>query len=206
MLQVRKKQTFGKIGKRKAEKMKLKEEKRRNHEAMQENRRRRKEEEANQRIREKEAQLEREEQEEQEAEEERQAEMEKKSKEDELYAQLRMGMCVDEQGNEEDDEPENNQLLQDFVAEIEREKVVHYQDLAVKFDMTIDRVVECIEGLVASGSLNGVFDERGKFFLITMEELDHLATFMKQRGRVSVGELTRECNRSIRLQRLESEG
>ena len=62
-----------------------------------------------------------------------------------------------------------------------------------------------VTGLVETKQLHGIFDERGKFVSINDEELDQLTTFIRQRGRVSISEVTRESNRRIRLSAKESQ-
>lgn len=52
---------------------------------------------------------------------------------------------------------------------------------------------------MADGTLSGIIDDRGKFIYITMEELQSVAKFMKQRGRVSIQELAESSNRLITL-------
>lgn len=45
----------------------------------------------------------------------------------------------------------------------------------------------------------GVIDDRGKFISITPEELDSVAHFIRQRGRVSITELAQASNSLINL-------
>lgn len=45
----------------------------------------------------------------------------------------------------------------------------------------------------------GVIDDRGKFIYITPEELNAVADFIRQRGRVSIAELARASNTLINL-------
>lgn len=45
----------------------------------------------------------------------------------------------------------------------------------------------------------GVIDDRGKFIFITPEELDSVAHFIRQRGRVSITELAQASNSLINL-------
>jgi uncharacterized protein (DUF2126 family) len=52
---------------------------------------------------------------------------------------------------------------------------------------------------MSEGRLSGVMDDRGKFIHITREEYESVAKFIKQRGRVSIGELVDSSNRLIRL-------
>lgn len=42
-------------------------------------------------------------------------------------------------------------------------------------------------------------DDRGKFIYITVEELESVAKFMKQHGRVSISDLAESSNRLINL-------
>lgn len=48
--------------------------------------------------------------------------------------------------------------------------------------------------------MTGVIDDRGKFIFISEEELKAVATFVRQRGRVSIAELASASNSLINLQ------
>lgn len=60
-------------------------------------------------------------------------------------------------------------------------------------------MIDRIDTLMEDGTLTGVLDDRGKFIYITMSELESVAKFIKQRGRVSIQELAESSNRLIRL-------
>jgi hypothetical protein len=47
--------------------------------------------------------------------------------------------------------------------------------------------------------LSGVVDDRGKFIYISPDELEAVAKFVKQRGRVSIAELAESSNKLINL-------
>jgi len=47
--------------------------------------------------------------------------------------------------------------------------------------------------------LPGVVDDRGKFIYISPDELEAVAKFVKQRGRVSIAELAESSNKLINL-------
>lgn len=51
----------------------------------------------------------------------------------------------------------------------------------------------------ADGILSGVIDDRGKFIYISKKELEAVAKFVKQRGRVSIAELAEHSNNLINL-------
>lgn len=57
-----------------------------------------------------------------------------------------------------------------------------------------------MQSLQESGEITGVVDDRGKFIHISMEELEAVAKFIKQRGRVAIAELVSSSNTLINLQ------
>lgn len=60
--------------------------------------------------------------------------------------------------------------------------------------------IDRVQRLKESGDLTGVIDDRGKFIFISEEELAAVATFIRQRGRVSIAELVSSSNSLINLQ------
>ena len=57
-----------------------------------------------------------------------------------------------------------------------------------------------MQKLQETGQLTGVVDDRGKFIYISQEELQAVARFIRQRGRVSLAELANSSNSLINLQ------
>ena len=49
------------------------------------------------------------------------------------------------------------------------------------------------------GTLTGVIDDRGKFIYISRDELEAVAKFIRQRGRVSIAELAESSNKLINI-------
>ena len=47
--------------------------------------------------------------------------------------------------------------------------------------------------------LTGVIDDRGKFIYISQEELEAVAKFIRQQGRVSIADLALNSNKLISL-------
>lgn len=74
------------------------------------------------------------------------------------------------------------------------------EDLSAKFSIKTVDAVERIKNLVADGQLTGVIDDRGKFIFISPEELQGVAKFINQRGRISVAELVEYSNQLIKLE------
>lgn len=56
-----------------------------------------------------------------------------------------------------------------------------------------------IADLQQAGALTGVADDRGKFIVIEPQELDAIADYLMQKGRISVRDLTRYANKIISL-------
>ena len=44
-----------------------------------------------------------------------------------------------------------------------------------------------------------MLDDRGKYIYLTNEELEAIVAYLEKKGRLSKSELTKECNRLIRL-------
>ncbi|XP_043288927.1 DDRGK domain-containing protein 1 [Venturia canescens] len=139
------------------------------------------------------------------AEELQKEEAEKKAREEierqkhEEYLEMKKAFSVEEEGFDENAEGDEEDLLQKFLQYIKQNKVVILEDLAAHFGIKTASVIERIQGLQASGSLTGVIDDRGKFIYISQSELEDVAKFVRQRGRVSITELAENSNRLINL-------
>ncbi|XP_033471617.2 DDRGK domain-containing protein 1 [Epinephelus lanceolatus] len=193
-------QTHAKVGAKKQKKLEEKQAKKAQREAEMEEREERK---RMQELREQERRQEdeRERQLEQKQEEdERRAKEEQERREEEEYLRLKASFTVEDQGEEEQlTEDQSRNLLQDFIQYIESSKVVLLEDLASHFGMRTQDAISRLQDLLAEGSLTGVIDDRGKFISITPEELDSVANFIRQRGRVSITELAQASNSLINL-------
>uniref|UniRef100_A0A1A8H4P5 DDRGK domain-containing protein 1 n=1 Tax=Nothobranchius korthausae TaxID=1143690 RepID=A0A1A8H4P5_9TELE len=139
-------------------------------------------------------------QEQKQEEEERRTKEEQERREEEEYLKLKSSFVIEEQGEEEQlSEDQSRNLLQDFIQYIESSKVVLLEDLASHFGMRTQDAISRLQDLLAEGTLTGVIDDRGKFIFITPEELDSVAQFIRQRGRVSITELAQASNSLINL-------
>ncbi|KAH3790126.1 DDRGK domain-containing protein 1-like [Dreissena polymorpha] len=78
-------------------------------------------------------------------------------------------------------------------------KVVMLEELATHFKIRTQDCIDRIQDLQKEGQLTGVIDDRGKFIYITVEELESVAKFIKQNGRVSIRELAESSNLLINL-------
>ena len=61
-------------------------------------------------------------------------------------------------------------------------------------------VYSFVLALICLNHVLGVTDDRGKFIYISPEELQAVAKFIKQRGRVTISELAESSNTLINLQ------
>lgn len=132
-------------------------------------------------------------------EQERIAREEQAKKEHEAYLELAATFEVEEEGFDPDQEIESEDKLSQFIDYIREQKVVLLEQLAAHFKMKTKDVVDRIQKLISNGSLIGIIDDRGKFISITMEELQSVSKFIRQRGRVSVDELLVNSNKLINL-------
>jgi len=188
----------GKIGKKKLEKLQAKADKKLMREAQERDReeakkKREKEEEEEKKAKEKEI-----EEEKMLAEQEKRKQEEKERKEYEEYLKLKEAFTIDDEGCDENDDSEENKLAI-FINHIKEKKVVLLEDLAVHFKIKTQDVIDRISNLQESGDLTGVVDDRGKFIYVSKEELENVAKFIRQQGRVSITDLAANSNKLITL-------
>uniref|UniRef100_A0A224XLU3 DDRGK domain-containing protein 1 n=1 Tax=Panstrongylus lignarius TaxID=156445 RepID=A0A224XLU3_9HEMI len=132
-------------------------------------------------------------------EEERKAKEEQERREHEEYLKMKAAFSIEEEGFDESEMEANSNLLLDFITYIQDTKVINLEDLAARFKMKTQSVIDRIQHLQNEGRLTGVIDDRGKFIYISQSELESIAKFVKQRGRVSIVELVENSQRLINL-------
>ncbi|CAH1738590.1 hypothetical protein AGLY_006184 [Aphis glycines] len=124
---------------------------------------------------------------------------EEKAKQELLeYTRLKQSFGIEEEGYEETLENEGSTLTQ-FIEHIKENKVIVLDELALKFKLKTQVVIDRIQSLLEDGSLTGVIDDRGKFIYISQSELNAVASFINKRGRVSLTELAEHSNSLIVL-------
>merc|ERR1711962_80869 len=189
----------GNIGKKKMQKLQDKAEKKKQREAEQkereENKKKREaldEKERLEKEKEKEEEMKREE-------EKRRIREEKERKEHEEYLKLKEAFSVEDEGCDAGDEEEQENMLLQFINYIKEAKVVKLEDLAAHFKLKTQEAIDRVNTLMADGLLTGVIDDRGKFIYISQQELEAVAKYIKQQGRVSISDLAASSNKLIRL-------
>lgn len=131
---------------------------------------------------------------------ERKAREDKEKQEYQEYLRMKEAFSVEEEGYEQESSTDGEgNLLQQFLTYIKLNKVLVLEDLAAHFGLKTASVVERIQRLQADGTLTGVIDDRGKFIYISEDELEAVAKFVRQRGRVSITELAENSNNLINL-------
>ncbi|XP_042613169.1 DDRGK domain-containing protein 1 [Cyprinus carpio] len=148
----------------------------------------------------------------------RRSKEEQERKEEQEYRRSRSGRCfvIEDQGEAEELSEQELRLLyflcitshlmlmcfsvsQPAAGVHPKSKVVLLEDLASHFSLRTQDAIGRLQDLIADGSLTGVIDVRGKFIFITPEELNAVAHFIKQRGKVSISELVQASNTLINL-------
>lgn len=135
---------------------------------------------------------------------EKKAREEKEKKEYEEYLKMKEAFNIEEEGYEQENKECEGNLLQEFLVYIKQNKVLVLEDLAAHFGLKTASVVERIQELQANGNLTGVIDDRGKFIYISEGELQSIAKFVRQRGRISITELAENSNNLINLTPVKS--
>ena len=204
----------GKIGKKKMEKLQAKADKKLQREAEQ------KERDENRKKREKmdeEEKLKREKEKAEERkveEDERKIREEKEKKEQEENEKLKAAFSVEDEGCDAGEEGDEENKLLKFINYIKETKVridlalflfmiwlqvVLLEDLAAQFHLKTQEAIDRVTQLQTDGLLTGVIDDRGKFIYISQEELEAVAKFIRQQGRVSITDLAMSSNKLITL-------
>ncbi|KAG5894058.1 hypothetical protein JTB14_003921 [Gonioctena quinquepunctata] len=132
-------------------------------------------------------------------EEERKAKEEQERRDHEEYLKMKEAFSIEEEGCEEGDAGDMQNLLQEFVSYIKNNKVVVIEDLAAHFKLKTQAAIDRIKDLEKDNILTGVIDDRGKYIYVSMQEMEDVAKFIRQRGRVSIAELAENSNQLISL-------
>lgn len=192
-----------KMGAKKRAKLEAKEEKKKQREAEQNAREEQKTKDALLEAERLEEQRKEEEIEKQREEAEKKAREEKERREHEEYLKMKEAFSVEEEGY--DEEPESDNLLQEFVKYIKENKVVVIEDVAAQFKLKTQATIDRIRDLQQDDIISGVIDDRGKFIYISPDELKSVAKFIRQRGRISITELAEHSNKLINFAPITSQ-
>jgi len=132
-------------------------------------------------------------------EEEKRAEEEKARREQEEFDKWKVSFAVEAEG-EDTAADLGESAVERFIEHIQLRKVVHLEDVASRFQMRTAAVVNRIKELEKLGRLSGIFDDRGKYVYVTLEEMQSVADWLQKKGRISRADLVAACNRMVRLE------
>merc|ERR1711892_60876 len=126
-------------------------------------------------------------------------EEEKLKREQDGYEQLKAAFSVEDEGCDAGEEGDEENKLLKFINYIKETKVVLLEDLAAQFHLKTQEAIDRVMQLQTDGLLTGVIDDRGKFIYVSQEELEAVAKFIRQQGRVSITDLAMSSNQLISL-------
>lgn len=134
-------------------------------------------------------------------EQERRLQLEREQQEQAEFDKWKDMFSIEQEGSKmAEDSEESQSLLQQFVDHIKTHKVILLEDLAAEFNLTTQDAIQRVEALQEADRITGIIDDRGKFIYVTEEEMDKVAKFIQRKGRLGLAELSRECNKLIRLE------
>jgi len=128
---------------------------------------------------------------------EEKAREEKEQQEREDFEKWKEMFAVEAEG--EDDGSIQGSAVERFIDYVKVRKVVNLEDLAAEFRMRTVNAIKRLEELEKMGRLSGIFDDRGKYIYITIEEMAAVAAWLKKKGRINRADLVAGCNKLIRL-------
>ncbi|XP_011500523.1 PREDICTED: DDRGK domain-containing protein 1 [Ceratosolen solmsi marchali] len=112
------------------------------------------------------------------------------------YQNLKKAFSVENEGYEEKVDIDSESFQNQIVEYLKYHKVVILEELGQRFGLETMSVIKKVQDMQANGTLSGVIDDRGKFIYVSEKELESVAAFVKQRGRISIFELA-ECSNEL---------
>jgi hypothetical protein len=107
---------------------------------------------------------------------EKEAETKKLESEAAEYNKWKNMISVTNQGNEDG----ATVSVEEFVTYIQDKKIINIENIASRFNLKPDDVVSRIHSLEAAGVLFGILDDRGKYIVISTEQIDSIEGSLKQ--------------------------
>ncbi|KJH45383.1 hypothetical protein DICVIV_08550 [Dictyocaulus viviparus] len=117
-----------------------------------------------------------------------------------IDSKLKNSFAIEEEGFDHYEGEESNNLIEEFVQYVKTSKIVNMDELGSRFGLKSEETVSRLHYFLENGLLEGVMDDRGKFIYITDDELNAVAKFINQRGRITIHELAEYSNKLIRLE------
>ena len=72
--------------------------------------------------------------------------------------------------------------------------------MAINFKLSNKNVIQRIRDIEASGIIQGILDDRGKYIYISKEEIEGLLNCVKHKGKLTKAEMINEFSKVVRLE------
>ncbi|CAG9461182.1 unnamed protein product [Pedinophyceae sp. YPF-701] len=89
--------------------------------------------------------------------------------------------------------------LDKFLHCIREGKVVRLEDLAARFQISVEQTIAWIRDLEGAGRLTGVMDDRGKYVYVSPAECKAVAKFIMDKGRVTMEDIAKQTTAAVGL-------
>jgi len=115
--------------------------------------------------------------------------IENEKKQAAIYEQWKDLIQIDAAGSNSIDQGNEEETTKNFIQYVQKQKIVNLEELAAEFRLKTQDIIDKLKDLEKKDRITGVFDDRGKYIYISLDELKAVAKYMNQMGRVSIVEL-----------------
>jgi len=129
--------------------------------------------------------------------------IENEKKQAAIYDQWKDLIQIDAAGSNSIDQGNEEETTKNFIQYVQKQKIVNLEELAAEFRLKTQDIIDKLKDLEKKDRITGVFDDRGKYIYISLDELKAVAKYMNQMGRVSIVELAEKSNQLISLKSVE---
>lgn len=129
---------------------------------------------------------------------EKKARDEKEKKEQEEFDKYKDLFTAEVEGENDGNKLDVN-TLEHLIEYVKVRKLVALEDLAAEFRIRTSVAVDNLKELERKGRISGIFDDRGRFIYVTVEEMASVAEWLKSKGRINRSDLVAACNQLVRL-------
>jgi len=129
--------------------------------------------------------------------------IENEKKQAAIYEQWKDLIQIDAAGSNTIDQGNEEETTKNFIQYVQKQKIVNLEELAAEFRLKTQDIIDKLKDLEKKDRITGVFDDRGKYIYISLDELKAVAKYMNQMGRVSIVELAEKSNQLISLKSVE---
>ena len=96
-------------------------------------------------------------------------------------------------------EEEERALEAELIERLMNSKIVRLVDLALEYELPVQELKVKMTGWMNDNKVQGVFDDRGQFVCLRRSQLEEIARFIVEKGRISKHELALKCNEIVNI-------